>query len=92
MGIVTEVKKGSLLGPTSPPNCHVACPYATTSISVNLNMELYFVHEERKIYKRVQVIPVLLEIHYRKPNTSNTVALLPLSERNLPCMVLLATR
>ena len=92
MGIVSVVKKGSFMGPTSPPNCPIACPYATTSISQNLNLALYFVHGERKSYKGVQVIPVLLEIHYRQPNISNTTSLLPLSKINLPCMVLLATR
>ena len=80
------------MGPTSPPNCPVACPHATTSISLNLNLAFYFVHGERKSYKGVQVILVFLEIHYRKPNISNTALLLPLSKRNPHYMVLLATR
>ena len=80
------------MGPTSPPNCPVACTYATISISLNLNLALYFVHGERKSYKGAQVILVLLEIHCRQPNISSTTLLMPLSKINLPCMVLLATR
>ena len=90
--MVSVVKKGSFMGKTSPSDYLVACPYETTSISPNLNLALYFVHGERKIYKGVQVIPMLLEIHCRKPNISNTAPLLPLSKINIPCMVLLANR
>ena len=71
------VKKGSFLGPTSPPNCPVACPYATISISPNLNLALYSVHGEKKSYKGAQVIPVFLEIHCRQPNISSTTLLFP---------------
>ena len=79
--MVSVVKKGSFLGQTSPPNYPVGCTYATTSISLNLNLAFYFVHGERKSYKGVQVIPVLLEIHYRQPNISNIASLLPLSKK-----------
>ena len=43
------VKKGPFLGPTSPPNCLVACPHATTSIILNLNLALCSVHGEKRI-------------------------------------------
>ena len=86
------VKKGPFLGPTSPPNYPVACPYAKTSIILNLNMALYSVHGERKRYKGTQVILVFLEIHCRQPNISNIADPLPWSVRNPSCMVLLATR
>ena len=86
------VKKGPFLGPTSPPNCHVACPHATTSISLNLNLALYFVHGGKKSYMGVQVFPVFPRIPYGQPNISNTYSLLPLLMRSPPYMVLLTTR
>ena len=45
------VKKGPFLGPTSPPNCHVACPHATTSIIPNLNLALCSVHGQKKSFR-----------------------------------------
>ena len=80
------------MGPTSPPNCPVACPHATTSISLNLNMVLYFVHGDKKSYMGTQVFPVSPRIPYGQPNISNTSSLLPLLMRSIPCMVWMATR
>ena len=85
-------KRGHFLGPTSPPNCLVACPHATTSINMNLNLELYFVHGEKKSYMRIQAFPIFPIIPYGQPNISNTCSLLPLLMRSIPYMVLLATR
>ena len=86
------VKKGSFLGPTSPPNCPVACPHATTSIILNLNLTLCFVHGEKKSCMGIQMSPVFLQIPYGQPNISNASALLPLLMRSLPCTIFLATK
>ena len=80
------------MGPTSPPNYPVACPHVTTSISLNLNLALYFIHGEKKSYMGSQAFHVFPRIPYGKPNISNASTLLPLLMRSLPCMVLLATR
>ena len=79
------------MGP-SPPNYPVACPHATTSISMNLNLALYFVHGEKKSYMGIQAFPIFPRIPYGKPNISNTSALLPLLMRSLPCTIFLATK
>ena len=43
-------QKGAISEPNISPNCPIACPRATTSIILNLNMALCFVHGEKKLY------------------------------------------
>ena len=80
------------MGPTSPPNCHVACPRATTSVILSMNLALCFIHGEKKICMGIYMFLLFLEIPYGQPNISNTSALLPLLMRILPYMILVATK
>ena len=41
-------------GSTSPPNCPVTCPHATTSIILNLNLTLSSVHGEKRSCRGTQ--------------------------------------
>ena len=46
--VIKGGQKRPFLGSTSPPNCPVTCPHATTSINLNLNLVLSSVREKRR--------------------------------------------
>ena len=71
------VKKGPFLGPTSPFNYLVACPHATTSTTLNSNLVLSFVREERISCRGTQEPLLFLQILYEKSNISSIAAPLP---------------
>ena len=52
--VIKSGQKGPFLGPTSPPNFHVACPHATISITRNPNLALSSVHGEKRICRGTQ--------------------------------------
>ena len=59
-GVNKDVQKGLFMGPTSPPNCHVACPHATTSIILNPNLALSSVHGEKRSCRVTQTFLLFL--------------------------------
>ena len=68
------VKVGPFLGPTSSPNCLVACPHATTSTSLNLNLALSSIHGEKRSCSGTQASLLFLRTLYEKQNISNIAA------------------
>ena len=56
-GVGNYGKKGVISGPNIFPQLS-GCPHATTSISLNLNLALYFIHGEKKSYMGVQAFPI----------------------------------
>ena len=46
--VIKDGQKRPFLGPTSPPNCLVACPHATTSSTLNPNLALSSVRGEKR--------------------------------------------
>ena len=71
------VKKGSILGPTSPPNYLVACPHATTSIIQNPSLVLSSIREERRSCRGTQAPLLSLRTLCEKSNISSIATPLP---------------
>ena len=75
--VIKGGQKRPFLGSTSPPNCHVACPHATTSITLNLNLVLSSVHEERRSCRGTHAPLIFLRTLCEQPNISSIAAPLP---------------
>ena len=90
--VIKGGQKRPFLGPTSPANCRVACPHATTSIILNLNTVLSYVHGEKRSCRGTQEPLLCLRTLCEQSNISSIAAPLPWLVRSPPYMVFLATR
>ena len=75
--VIKGGQKRPFLGPTSPPNSPVACPHATTSIILNLNLVLSSVREERRSCRGTQTPLLSLRTLCEQSNISSIAAPLP---------------
>ena len=72
--VIKGGKKRPFLGSTSSPNYLVACPHATISIILNLNLVLRFVREEKRSCRRTQMSILFLRTLYEQSNISSITA------------------
>ena len=75
--VIKGGQKRPFLGSTSPPNYPVACPHATTSIILNLNLALSYVREERRSCRGTQAPLLSPRTLCEQSNISSIAAPLP---------------
>ena len=75
--VIKGGQKRPFLGSTSPPKYHVACPHARTSITLNLNLVLSSIREERRSCRGTQAPLLFLRTLCEQSNISSITAPLP---------------